>query len=53
MDKRLIVEFLPSPAFALGDAIGGIFTGAGLSAFAAWHSAGHLPPIWTFLFEAM
>ena len=29
MDKRLIVELLPGPAFLLGNALGGIFVGAG------------------------
>ncbi|MEL7013087.1 MAG: septation protein IspZ [Pseudomonadota bacterium] len=34
MDKRLILEILPGPAFILGDAIGGVFVGAGVSALA-------------------
>lgn len=34
MDKRLVVEFLPGPAFVLGDAVGGMFVGAGVAAVA-------------------
>jgi intracellular septation protein len=34
MDKRLMVELLPGPAFLVGNALGGIFLGAGLGALA-------------------
>lgn len=34
MDKRLALELIPGPAFLLGNAIGGIFAGAGLAAVA-------------------
>jgi len=34
MDKRLVVELIPGPAFLIGNAIGGIFAGAGLAALA-------------------
>jgi intracellular septation protein len=34
MDKRLMVELLPGPAFLIGNALGGIFLGAGLGALA-------------------
>lgn len=34
MDKRLILELMPGPAFLIGNALGGIFLGAGLGALA-------------------
>ncbi|MEM9343542.1 MAG: septation protein IspZ [Pseudomonadota bacterium] len=34
MDKRLIVEVVPGPAFLVGYAIGGVFVGAGVAAVA-------------------
>jgi hypothetical protein len=34
LDKRLVVELIPGPAFLLGNALGGIFVGAGLAALA-------------------
>lgn len=34
MDKRLALELAPGPAFLIGNAIGGIFLGAGLATFA-------------------
>ena len=34
MDKRLIVELIPGPAFLIGNALGGIFLGAALGALA-------------------
>jgi intracellular septation protein len=34
MDKRFIVEFIPGIAFLVGNALGGIFVGAGLAAAA-------------------
>lgn len=34
MDKRLVVELVPGPAFLLGNALGGIFAGAALATVA-------------------
>lgn len=34
MDKRLILEIIPGPVFLLGNALGGIFLGAGLAVLA-------------------
>ncbi len=34
MDKRLIVELIPGPAFLVGNALGGIFMGAGVATLA-------------------
>jgi len=34
LDKRLVVEFLPGAAFLAGNALGGLFAGAGLAAVA-------------------
>lgn len=34
MDKRLIVEFIPGIAFLIGNALGGLFLGAGLACLA-------------------
>ncbi|MFN3262026.1 MAG: inner membrane-spanning protein YciB [Pikeienuella sp.] len=31
MDKRLVMELMPGPAFLIGNAIGGIFVGAGFA----------------------
>lgn len=50
LDKRLVVEFLPGVAFLAGNALGGIFAGAGLAAMATviavalrWHWDRSLP----------
>ncbi len=34
MDKRLVVELIPGPAFLIGNAVGGLFVGAGFAAVA-------------------
>jgi intracellular septation protein len=34
MDKRLIIELIPGPAFLIGNAVGGIFLGAGFATVA-------------------
>lgn len=34
MDKRLVIELIPGPAFLIGNALGGIFVGAGFATVA-------------------
>jgi intracellular septation protein len=50
VDKRLVIEFLPGVAFLAGNALGGLFAGAGLAAGATviavalrWHWDRSLP----------
>lgn len=40
MDKRLLLEILPGPAFLIGSAFGGIFAGAALAALATMIAIG-------------